>query len=615
MNNTSNHESTAVSDKETDHEDTAIQTWSESGCGCKIRNGGPCSTGFTAEYLRKIRQECMEFSRKELDLILLGQIAACLDNTETTSTRSEHKAETRSKAYTQFIHRSQRICANTFRFVHAVGKKRVANLVKHYKMQGLTTRTHGNEKRMPRNTLPFETTDNMVKYLRNYAEKEALPLPGRVPGFKHSDLLLLPSSTKKKSVWKQYSEAAVASGAQAMAYSTFCQLWKKIVPYICIMRPMTDLCWVCQQNSTAIARSTNFPEREKSTILQKAIEHVEIAQKERKCYRDTCEECQASVRSHFRSNDVFTPPKPHASIEPNTTPVKAHYSFDMAQQVHYPSDPLQPGPMYFLTPRKCTIFGVCCEAIPRQIFYLTDEAADTGKGANCIISRLHHFFATHSLGEKHAFLHADNCVGQNKNNAMLHYLAWRVLAGLHTSICLSFLPVGHTKFSPDWCFGLFKQRYRKTKIGRLLDIAEVVDNSAKCNVPQLVAEQDGSLLVQTHDWTKHLSPHFNRIKNIKGFGHFSFASEHPGKVFIRQYSDSTPHEVQLLKDGWMPTHQNIPEEVKPTGLSAERQQYLFEKIREFCPTSVQDEVCPKPTLLVNRKRSSATLPTTPSKQT
>ena len=36
------------------------------------------------------------------------------------------------------------------------------------------------------------------------------------------------------------------------------------------------------------------------------------------------------------------------------------------QQVHYPCDPQQPGPIYFLTPRKCAIFGVGCEAIPRQ---------------------------------------------------------------------------------------------------------------------------------------------------------------------------------------------------------------------------------------------------------
>ena len=38
-----------------------------------------------------------------------------------------------------------------------------------------------------------------------------------------------------------------------------------------------------------------------------------------------------------------------------------------SKQVHYPANPLQPGPVYFLTPRKCAIFGVCCEAIPRQV--------------------------------------------------------------------------------------------------------------------------------------------------------------------------------------------------------------------------------------------------------
>jgi hypothetical protein len=57
-----------------------------------------------------------------------------------------------------------------------------------------------------------------------------------------------------------------------------------------------------------------------------------------------------------------------------------HYSFDFAQQVHFPSNPLQPGPIYLLTPRKCGIFGVCCEAAPRQVNYLIDEAFDVGKG-------------------------------------------------------------------------------------------------------------------------------------------------------------------------------------------------------------------------------------------
>ena len=104
--------------------------------------------------------------------------------------------------------------------------------------------------------------------------------------------------------------------------------------------------------------------------------------------------------------------------------------------------------MYFLISQKCSIFGVCCKAIPRQINYLLDEAVDTGTGANAVVSMLHHFFEVHGLGDKDVHLHADNCGGQN-NSIMLGYLLWRVLIGLHENITLSFMVAGHTKFSPD----------------------------------------------------------------------------------------------------------------------------------------------------------------------
>ena len=51
----------------------------------------------------------------------------------------------------------------------------------------------------------------------------------------------------------------------------------------------------------------------------------------------------------------------------------AHYSFDYAQNIHIPSDPMQVGPLFFLTPKKVGIFGVCAEAIPCQVIPLLLE--------------------------------------------------------------------------------------------------------------------------------------------------------------------------------------------------------------------------------------------------
>ena len=91
----------------------------------------------------------------------------------------------------------------------------------------------------------------------------------------------------------------------------------------------------------------------------------------------------------------------------------------MLSKVHYPNDPWQPGPIYFKTPRKCAIFGVNNESIPRQVNYLIDEASATGKGGNVVASMLHFNFENYGLGEEECYLYADNCVGQNKNNIVV----------------------------------------------------------------------------------------------------------------------------------------------------------------------------------------------------
>lgn len=49
-----------------------------------------------------------------------------------------------------------------------------------------------------------------------------------------------------------------------------------LVPYLVVMKPMTDLCWQCQQNSAALSRTTNNPLAEKTAAVETYLEHLTI---------------------------------------------------------------------------------------------------------------------------------------------------------------------------------------------------------------------------------------------------------------------------------------------------------------------------------------------------
>ena len=165
---------------------------------------------------------------------------------------------------------------------------------------------------------------------------------------------------------------------------------------------------------------------------------------------------------------------------------------------------------------------------------------------------------------------------------------------LHNSITYSFLPVGHTKFSPDWCFGLFKQKLRKTPVSDLDDIAHAITQSAEVNQSQLVGTQDGMPIVPTYNWQKHLLPHFKKFPTIKKWHKFSIKLNEEGDpvVQVQQYSDTKEISLDIVKNK-LPL--NMPDIIQPKGLSLDRRGYLYEKIRQYCSDPSKDKVCPKPT--------------------
>ena len=117
----------------------------------------------------------------------------------------------------------------------------------------------------------------------------------------------------------------------------------------------------------------------------------------------------------------------------------------------------------------------------------------------------------------------------------MQYLFWRVMVGLNKKITVSFLIVGHTKFLPDWCFGLFKQAFRRTKVRCLDDIVKVVESSAVVNHAQLVGTQDGQVIVPTYVWAEYFNSPFRQtaLKGIKEMHHLTFSHLKPGTVVVK----------------------------------------------------------------------------------
>ena len=147
---------------------------------------------------------------------------------------------------------------------------------------------------------------------------------------------------------------------------------------------------------------------------------------------------------------------------------------------------------------------------------------------------------------------------------MLQYLMWRIMVGLHNKITLSFLVVSHTKFSPDWCFGLIKHQFRQTSVSCPADITTVVDQSATVNTLQLVGTQEGEILVPTYNWAGMLGPYFRKLKNIKAYHHFQFVASTPGVLQLHLTADGQEQREMLLKPAvWSPDTSVLPDQILP----------------------------------------------------
>ena len=179
-------------------------------------------------------------------------------------------------------------------------------------------------------------------------------------------------------------------------------------------------------------------------------------------------------------------------------------------------------------------------------------------------------------------------MGQNKNRFVIGYFAWRVLTGKHTQIHLSFMEVGHTRCLVDGHFGLIKKSYRRMDCDALEHLVEATRRSTVHNIPQLFTWQ-------WRNWESLVDPLFKPIPQIRKYHHFRFDASNPGKVYIKEHTNSTEREISIFKKGITAAKvqkAKLPSAIFPAGLTRERQEYLYKEVRPYVKSEYQDITCP-----------------------
>ena len=105
-----------------------------------------------------------------------------------------------------------------------------------------------------------------------------------------------------------------------------------------------------------------------------------------------------------------------------------------------------------------------------------------------------------------------------------------------------------------------------------------------------------------YNWDAYLSKWFVPLVGINKYHIFCFDKHNPGVMMMIKTPDDEGREISLLKQGIKICdtvnafhNKEMPLTIVPKGLTPAREQYLYEKVRQYvhCPSN-RDKVCPNP---------------------
>jgi hypothetical protein len=199
----------------------------------------------------------------------------------------------------------------------------------------------------------------------------------------------------------------------------------------------------------------------------------------------------------------------------------------------------------------------------------------------------------------------DNAGGQNKNNTIIWFYLYLVIAGYYESIELNFMVPGHTKFKCDGSFGLIKRLYHNTRVDCIDHMVEMVKSSSISRLNK-ARHYNGREAFQYYHILSSLVTFFRKLPHMQRFQHILFPSASRGVVQAQEAANGPFQEFKLLKASRFEAAEAIE---KIMGLSFpvlmsppmkyERQNYLYNYIRPFVTDEFKDVTCPKPVVVGN----------------
>lgn len=542
-----------------------VQGWFEAGC---------CKRDCFRRQLNQVTvydhvTELRRLTKRDKKMYLMGVLDAC------TYIRNQQRDTTYRALNT-------RVCQQAFLKIHELDAKTLNDLRRHLHTKGVCPKEHGNLRRAPKHKLMVSTLENVKTFLQNWVDDFGRWEPRARRQDDGQVTQYFAPGTKKRDIFTHYEEACRQDSKEPVAFSTFKEVWLEQMPHIRIMSPKSDVCEKCELLTEAYTKIPPGHPDDRRQVLQELDQHVAYAKEEHDDYKRRVNESRKEL-----TDNNYNPDFPYR---------KMAYTFDFAQTVSLPHRARQPGPIYFLSLRKVHLFGFSVDAYRQQFNYLFDEADCIGldgkesHAPNTVISLMHDALekqvACHN--DEVAHFNADNCASQNKNNAMLWYLAWRVMHTRHRELTLNFQVVGHTKCQIDGGFGHIKTEYHRRDVQKMEDLVDCV-NAHAYNKP--VTEGWA-----WYRWNDHFRQFFREFRGVTRYNHFRFSSDSPGWVFYRDRLEDQEQSFNLVKRG-VSAHRvpaALPTPVPSAGLSTYRAEFLYEVVRSHVVPDYQDILCPRP---------------------